>query len=369
MDWSAACRASSVLVIATAGLLSALATDCLCDPADHASEVARLHARADQGYIPEEIQLAAAYLSGDGVPQDNAQAAHWYLKAAESGNPEAQNQVGYFYQTGIGVRVDLERAAHWFQLASSSGMGWAKVNLGVSYLRGEGVRQNVSTARQLFLEGVDKGIGLGATYLGVMAYFGIGMPADKAAAARWFETGVKLHDPEAAYDLAVLVCQAEGAGRDLHRASELLRFSAAKGFVAGKHALGLLLVNHSEFARTSHEARLALDEASDAGNWKSSVLLGILERKGAGGNPPDANRAFYYFSLAALQGGEEAGRAVSPDLAALRARLTPERQAGLAAQADARFREHPVALKFVLSTAGSKGAFPMIAVTDPAPAP
>jgi hypothetical protein len=352
-------------------LLTFAVSDCVGYPADHASEkeIARVRARAEQGYIPEQIQLAAAYLSGDGVPHDDAQAAQWYLKAAQSGNPEAENQIGYFYLSGIGVPVDQERAAHWFQLASASGMGWAKVNLGVSYLRGEGVRQNVSTARQLFLEGVDKGVGLGATYLGLMAYFGVGMPIDRVAGARWFETGVRLHDPEAAYDLAMLVCQGEGDGHDLHRASELLRFSAGKGYVAGKHALGLFLVKHSEFARSEQEARLVLYEASNAGNWKSSVLLGVLERQGGSGREPDPSRAFYYFNLAALQGGEEGNRMVGPDVIALRKKLTPEQQADLAAQAAASFREHPIPLKFVLKTSDSKGSFPLIAATDSAPAP
>jgi hypothetical protein len=358
-----------LVVVAFAGL-SFGAAESLCDPAAAVSDkkMIQIRARAEQGYVQEQIELAAAYLSGRGVSQDEAQAAHWYLKAAESGDPEAQNQIGYFYQSGIGVRMDLERAAHWFQLASASGMPWAKVNLGVSYLHGEGVRQNSATARQLFLEAVDKGVGLGATYLGLMAYFGMGMPVDKASAAHWFETGAKLHDPEGSFDLAVLVFEGDGAGHDLRKASELLRFSAGKGYVLAKHGLGLLLVNHPEFARSEQEARLALEEASDAGNWKASIVLGVLERQGRKGLPPDPDRAFYYFDLAALQGGEEGMRVTRADLAALRLKLTREEQADLGAKAEAQFQQHPVPLRFVLKATDMGGAtFPELSVTDPAP--
>lgn len=361
-------RRGSVVVAAVAAFLL-VSEDCLAAPADATRKMAEIRARAEHGYVQQQIELAAAYLAGRGVPQNSALAAHWYLKAAESGSPEAENQIGYFYQTGIGVQVDLERAVHWFQLASAAGMGSAKVNLGVSYLRGEGVRANAATARQLFVESVDKGVGLGATYLGVMDYFGVGGPVDKAAGVHWFETGARLHDPQSAYDLAVLSCESDSGARDLRRASELLRFSASKGYVAGKHALGLLLVNHPEFAASENEALVELKEASDAGNWKSSAILGVLERDGKYGGAPNPPRAYFYFHLAALQGGKENRQLVSPDLAALEKKLSPEQRTSLAAEAESQFEKNPTPMMFVLKEDEPKGGFPMVAATDIAPHP
>jgi hypothetical protein len=353
----------SMLTIAAGGSLAAPSD------ADLAKKMAAVRARAEQGYVQEQIELAAAYLAGRGVPHDAVQAAHWYLKAAESGSPEAENEIGYFYQTGIGVPADLERAVHWFQLASASGMAWAKVNLGVSYLRGNGVRADPSTARRLFLEAVDKGAGPAATYLGVMAYFGFGTPVDKAAAEHWFQTGAKLHDPESSYDLAILICQNEGPRHNLRRASELLRTASAKGLVAAKHALGLLLVNHPELAQSPLEARLALETASDAGNWRSSTLVAILERDGRSGSAADPSRAYYHFRLAALQGGEEGERAVGPDVAALKLKLSSEQQAALGAQAEASFQMHKTPMAFVLKRGDKDGAFPAFTLADSAPRP
>ena len=69
-----------------------------------ARDVHQLQAKAERGFVKEEVELASAYFNGDGVAQDAKLAAYWYQKAAESGNPEAQNLVGYFYEVGLVYR-------------------------------------------------------------------------------------------------------------------------------------------------------------------------------------------------------------------------------------------------------------------------
>lgn len=329
------------------------------------NKIDAMRQRAQQGYVDQQIALAAAYLAGRGVAQDLAQSAYWYQKAAQSGSPEAQNQIGYFYQQGIGVPVDLDRAVHWFQLASAAGMRRARVNLGVSYLQGMGVRKNPVMARQLFLEALDKGLGLAATYLGDMDYLGMGVPVDKAAAEKWYEQGAKLQDPEACYDLAVLYSQIDGHPRDLPRAVGLLRFSSSKGYVPARHLLGLLLVNHPELAQSDQEAIAALHQASDAGNWRSSVLLGVLARDGRNG-PADPSLAYYYFHLAELQGAEESRRLLAADLQSLEHKLSREDRAASAARAEAFYQQRPQPLMFVYAEKDVDRDFPIVAVAEPA---
>ena len=84
-------------------------------------KILRIQEAAAKGKVSQEVELAADYLSGSGVPQDLRMAAYWYEKAAANGDPEAQNQIGYLYQTGIGVSQDPVRACHWYQLAAASG--------------------------------------------------------------------------------------------------------------------------------------------------------------------------------------------------------------------------------------------------------
>ena len=127
-------------------------------------KASQLQAAAEKGYVPQEIELAAAYFAGRGVPQDDKMAAYWYRKAAESGDPDSENEIGYFYEAGIGVSRDPARAFHWYQLAASSGLAVAKVNLGVLYVWGIGVEKNPELAAKLFREAASKGNGTAAAY-------------------------------------------------------------------------------------------------------------------------------------------------------------------------------------------------------------
>ena len=104
-------------------------------------DIPRIQVGAERGSIQQQIELAAAYLAGRGVPRDEAQAAYWYEKAANAGDPGAQQQIGFFYQAGIGVKRDPARAAQWFGRAVSGGLISAKVNLGVAYVWGLGRAQ------------------------------------------------------------------------------------------------------------------------------------------------------------------------------------------------------------------------------------
>lgn len=322
----------------------------------HLSEI---RDKAEKGYVREQIKLAAAYLVGRGVPQDLAEAAHWYEQAAKSGDPEAENQVGYFYQRGIGVRADMDRAAHWYQLSSAAGFPPGKVNLAVCYLNGLGVHKNTSTARQLLIEAAGKREGLAAAFLGDISLFGLGVSVDPSAAERWFALGARLHDPLAAYDLASLLSGYEGHPKDLRRAAELLRFSSAKGYVPAKHSLGLLLVNHPELAQSDREAGDLLQEASNAGSWKSTVILGVLARQGTGPDPP---RAFYYFRIAELQGGVTAQRLVAGEIKALASKLSPADQSSIVASAGSWIESHRVPRVLVFKDEHAQPDFPLISV-------
>ena len=348
-----------VILIAT-GMMLLAARGFALGPADEERDLAKIRKRAEMGFVQQQVELAAAYLAGRGVTQDAVQAAHWYLKAAESGDPWAENEIGYLYEAGIGVQKDLERAFHWFQLAATSGMPLAKVNLGVSYYRGSGVRADSAMARALFREATEKGAGSGANFLGVMDLLGLGGPVNHASAEQWFELGAKLHDPEAAYNLACLFSKANDQPQLLRRAADLLRQASGRGYLPARHLLGLLLVRHPELALPSEQGRLLLVEASNEGSWKSSIILGVLARDGKGASP-DPAQAWYYFRLAVLQGGSATQSVVAPDLKALESKLSIQQQVAMSARANDWFDQHRASAGLVFDDADSAHNYPLVA--------
>lgn len=295
--------------------------------------------------VADQVKLADDYLAGRGIEQDLKMAAYWFEKAAGAGDPGAQFEIAYLYETGVGVDKNPERAAHWYQLAASSGMLLAKVNLGIAYLWGAGVPKNEGLAFALISEAATQGSGRAACYLGDFYAFGIGVPQSNSKAEQWYRIGARRRDPIAEFDLASMLMNAPGNHQDLPAAAKLLRLSAAAGYVPAKHALGLLLVRNPNFARFSGEAVSLLNDAAAEGNWRSSVLLGVLARDG---NlvPNDRATAYYHFRLATLQGGEDATKLVAYDLRLLSAKLGAGRVQAIDFQADQWYRQHPFVLEF-----------------------
>ena len=103
-------------------------------------------ALAEKGDAYAQYSLAIMYGTGDGVPQDYAQAAKWSRKAADQGDASAQNSLGMLYSNGLGVPQDYAEAVKWYRKAASQGKARAQFNLGNMYGGGKGVSKNIAEA-------------------------------------------------------------------------------------------------------------------------------------------------------------------------------------------------------------------------------
>jgi TPR repeat protein len=197
-----------------------------------------------------------------------------------------------------------------------------------------------------------------------MYFQGLGVQRDEAAAERWYEAGAKLHDPRAQFQLANLLWHRQSETGNLKRAAKLMRESAAAGLVAAKHQLAILLVKNPELAASPQEVPTLLKEAAEAGEWRSSVALGLLSRDGMG-VPVDSKAAYYHYRVAALQGGDDALRVVARDLDAISTRLGQEQAAAIDSEAEAFAANHRVALQFVNKDGARWKEYPTYAVVNP----
>lgn len=88
---------------------------------DYVTAAHAFQALAQLGDVRAEFFLGELYLSGNGVPQDYAQALKWSHEAAEQGSTDAQFTLGRMYELGLGVPQDYVQAHIWYNLSSSSG--------------------------------------------------------------------------------------------------------------------------------------------------------------------------------------------------------------------------------------------------------
>ncbi len=106
---------------------------------------------AEQGDPVAQNALAGLYYSGDGVPQDDAEAARWYRRAAEQGHAEAQYALGLLiYHIGRGAPQDNTQALLWIYLAASQGEDNAQRTLGL--VEKETAPADISEARRMARE-------------------------------------------------------------------------------------------------------------------------------------------------------------------------------------------------------------------------
>lgn len=181
---------------------------------------------AEQGYAPAEYWLCGKRANQDalehercmwraaekGVPEvqfwvgvafdqnlwfgvtDKHEALKWFRKAAEQGNPDAEDTLGVHYEVGEGVEQDYGKAAYWFRRAAEhvpdlGGAGQGRNNLGILYADGDGVPKDYVQAYVWFsLAGNDRNI----------AWIQHEMTTEQISQAQQMATAWKHHHPDPA---------------------------------------------------------------------------------------------------------------------------------------------------------------------------
>jgi len=130
-----------LLLLAVVGALVSLTAWLTLDqhtlPAAHVSENLP-HARAAQGNAEAQLQLGMRYAEGDGVIQNDKEAARWFEMAAKQGLAEAQYQYGLALLQGRGVVQDYKAAFGWIEKPARRGYARAQYSLGELYRYGTG---------------------------------------------------------------------------------------------------------------------------------------------------------------------------------------------------------------------------------------
>lgn len=96
------------------------------------------HARAAQGDAEAQLQLGMRYAEGDGVIQNDKEAAKWFALAAKQGLAEAEYQYGLALLRGRGVLQDYQAAFAWIEKPAQRGHAPAQHRLGELYRYGTG---------------------------------------------------------------------------------------------------------------------------------------------------------------------------------------------------------------------------------------
>jgi TPR repeat protein len=97
---------------------------------DQSSNAEAVLALAEKGDPEAQFELGLAFASG-GDRFDSAEAARWYLKAAEQNHARAQYNLGLMYLKGQGVPRDKALSRLWMSKAANLGDAGAQYEFGM----------------------------------------------------------------------------------------------------------------------------------------------------------------------------------------------------------------------------------------------
>lgn len=175
-------------------------------PRDFAEAAKWFRKAADQGYAMAQNNLGVMYANGRGVAQSDVDAEKWYRLAAMRGYAMAQNNLGLLYANGRSMVSDLTRevrhgvvseyrpgvpqndaeAATWYRRAADQGYAPAQFNLGVMLGAGRGVPKDDVEAAKWYRKAAEQGDAGAQFNLGARYNNGRGVPQDNVQAYKWW---------------------------------------------------------------------------------------------------------------------------------------------------------------------------------------
>jgi uncharacterized protein len=210
---------------------------------------------AQRGYASAMFNLGTAYYNGDGVPANEFRAYDWFLLAQEAGSSSAADavkrtsdeigqkarsdallEIAGMYEKGDDVPQNLADAAKWYRRAAEQKDPRAMVRLASMLVNGAGVPRDYAQAFQL-CHATAKDYTPGQYCVGYLYQYGFGVKKDESEAAKWYEKSAAGRHSPAYLALGQMYWKGQGVKADLV-ASYLWFFQAyAEGQQSAK-ALG-----------------------------------------------------------------------------------------------------------------------------------
>jgi len=177
--------------------------------------------------------LGAAYYNGDGVPIDDGLSYAWFTLAKEAGNQSAAEalqraeselkattitnafkRIAEMYEEGGGLPENQAEAARWWSKAAARGDLDSQVALANKFINGQGVPQDLARGRNLCNEAA-KQENHGAQYcMGYIYQRGLGVTPDAKKARDWYGRAAALGDLQSMNALALMEAAGEGGKVD-----------------------------------------------------------------------------------------------------------------------------------------------------------
>ena len=200
--------------------LAVLLLQGLCKAPDTERARTLLETAAKANDAIAQFALGSMYRTGQGVPRDLRQAAHWYdLSAKNRYLPALTNHALLLVEDGYPDK-DPKKAFEMLQVADKAGDVVATFNLGQMYAHGVGAPKDIPKAIEYYKNAADRGHMHARTRLGMLYVIGQDVERDMTEGLRWLETAARQGDMLAMRVLEDVFANGKGVPKDPARAAE-----------------------------------------------------------------------------------------------------------------------------------------------------
>lgn len=296
-----------------------------------------LIAKARAGNVDAEFQVAMQYENGNGVAQDNKQAAYWFGKASEQGNVRAEYFLGVAYLYGHGVPQDTAKGLALLKRAAAQGHPSAQTDLAHLFLTGKYVPQDYAQAVYWYSTAARRGNPDGQAVLATLYEEGRGVPQSYTEAYFWMSLAAANRELIGTYSflakehaderdrIATHLTRAEllkvqdralrwaanqatqqskddfeAMKSELQRSQEFshLKERAEAGSAMEQYQVGYCYEEGDQVPQDYAQAAQWYLKSADQGFAAAQYSLGMLYEKNLG-VPQDFEKAYFWFNLAA----------------------------------------------------------------------
>jgi TonB family protein len=298
-------------------------------PQDEA-QAATLYKRAATGSAEGKTLYAEALFEGRGVDKNQATAQALLEAAADQQNARAETDLGIMLLDGDMVAEDFPKAREWLQRGANHGDALAENYLGLLAEYGFFGERSASQAYEHYLKAAQEGSVWGAFNVGRAYRDGMSVKRDSVEALEWFQRAASTTSPEALYQWGRLHSEAGGiddamfavgdiygeglgvpenkkeAGTWYGRGVGLERSAALAGWPLAQVSLGQHLEQGRGVAQDQSEAKQWYLKAAAQGERTAEVQLGLLCIGEGHAIPPSYTEALWWFRKAADHGSHSA---------------------------------------------------------------
>jgi len=246
--------------------------------------------------------VAAATVIAVVPVQLRAQSADLVLCDRIAADPADPDKPADIKGTPAVAPADVATAIKYCRTAGNSSRR-ALYELGRAYA----ANQQMPEAMAAWRKAADKGSTSAMVELGVLYGTGAGVPKDEDQARKLFERAAQAGNPRGISNLAAL-SGGGGAPSDPAKARELLG-RAAETNPEAQYQLGLMLANGTGGAQDDNRARSLFEKAAAQNHPAALEEMGEFTEQGRGG-PKDKDAAKAYYERASALGDENAKKAL-----------------------------------------------------------